>query len=291
MSSSQSYIVNTRPRNIGKQECQISNKVSHATDVDATMDNSEASGMSEEFETPLPFQTENDFTDVLLLVEDRQLYTNRSLLAFASPAISLPDKSYQAVSDMLSFLHPGVEFSLSRDNVFPLLALAEEYQVHVLKTACEDFLLQVIKDQQVPVPGFLVRCLVTAETCAMTGLQDTCISVFADPDVPLKVDLVHEVKESEEVTLATKAVIFERRLERMDEERREVEAWRAGINSVKRRLREIVYPHDDHCRCRVEVKLRHPLPRSCPYCTRTWCSDNISTDAYRNTHQFYCNHK
>lgn len=40
------------------------------------------------YETSLPFHTEDEFTDVILVVEGRQLFTNRSLLAFASPVFS-----------------------------------------------------------------------------------------------------------------------------------------------------------------------------------------------------------
>ncbi|KAH3857266.1 kelch-like protein 23 [Dreissena polymorpha] len=254
------------------------------------------------YETTIPFHTEDEFTDVILMVEGRQLCTNRSLLAFASPvfscmftaefreksekAITLPDKSYIAVRDMLSYLHPGVEFTLSRDNVFSLIPLAEEYQLLILKTACEDFLVKHIGNQCCPVPKFLVKCLEVAEMNSLYALHAKSSELLADPDVALK-----DLKESAVVTLATKAAIFERRISNMDREKAEIEAWKNKINNVRRRLSDIVSSHNDHCRCRVEVKLRHPVQRTCPYCSRTWCSDNVSTDAYRNSYQFYCNHK
>jgi hypothetical protein len=42
---------------------------------------------------------------------------------------------------------------------------------------------------------------------------------------------------------------------------------------------------------RTELKLRPPLQRTCVYCSRTWCSENISTDSYRNSYWFFCNHR
>lgn len=59
--------------------------------------------------------------------------------------ISLPEKDLEAVRDMLAFLHPGVDFSLNRKNVFQLIPLAEEYQIRILKSACEEFLLADLK--------------------------------------------------------------------------------------------------------------------------------------------------
>ena len=46
---------------------------------------------------------------------------------------------------MLAFLHPGLDFNLSKKNVFALLLLAEEYQIRVLKSTCEEFLLSDLK--------------------------------------------------------------------------------------------------------------------------------------------------
>ena len=46
---------------------------------------------------------------------------------------------------MLAFLHPGLDFNLSKKNVFALLLLAEEYQIRVLKSTCEEFLLTDLK--------------------------------------------------------------------------------------------------------------------------------------------------
>ena len=34
-----------------------------------------------------------------------------------------------------------------------------------------------------------------------------------------------------------------------------------------------------------------PYNSTCVYCSRTWCSENISTDSYRNSYWFFCNHR
>lgn len=55
------------------------------TILEINMDKGEISTTND---NDVPAFTEDDFTDIALLVEDQQLFTNRSLLAFASPVFS-----------------------------------------------------------------------------------------------------------------------------------------------------------------------------------------------------------
>lgn len=79
--------------------------------------------------TMLPFLTEDSFTDVILTVEGKRIFTNRSLLAYASPVfakrfltefkdqkkveIKLPYKKYLHIVELISYLHPGVNKPLT----------------------------------------------------------------------------------------------------------------------------------------------------------------------------------
>jgi len=82
MSSSLSYTV--RNNNNVVEETFSTEDVPHSCPTNG----GDVSVTSGEYETPLPFETEDDFTDVTLVVEERPLHTNRSLLAFASPVFA-----------------------------------------------------------------------------------------------------------------------------------------------------------------------------------------------------------
>lgn len=77
----------------------------------------------------LPFLKEDTFTDTILVVEGRKIYTHRSLLGYASPyftkllnnahsaalsekkskaELKIADRNYADFVDMFSFFHPGV---------------------------------------------------------------------------------------------------------------------------------------------------------------------------------------
>ncbi|KAL3873921.1 hypothetical protein ACJMK2_036998 [Sinanodonta woodiana] len=248
-----------------------------------------------------PFNTEYEFSDVVLCVEGQKLFACKSLLALASPVfscmftsefrekhekeINLPGKSYQTVEDLLRFMHPGIGLKLSDDTVFRLLPLAEEYQIDRLKKSCEDHLVNEINASRYTSVDFLIKCLEVSEKCRLQKLLELCVNKFETSHMQLR-----ELDESG-VSLTVKAQIYKRRLERFETEREEAIVWKEMMDSVRVRLRDIVTPHDDHCRCRTEIKLRSTLQRCCPYCARTWCSDNVSTESYRNSYWFFCNHK
>ena len=142
--------------------------------------------------------------------------------------INLPDKDYKAVSEMLSFLHPGIEFSLNTESAFRLIPLAEEYQINVLKTACEDTLIHELSQLIYPTTDFILKCMEAAENCTLPNLMQSCIDLFADPDIPL-----NGVKDSEKLTLQTKARVYESRINKMEKEREITESWKHRIVSVR----------------------------------------------------------
>ena len=98
-------------------------------------------------------------------------------------------------------------------------------------------------------------------------------------------------KENGNLSLEMQAKVYESRLQKLENEQDNFNIMKQRITAVIFRLKEIVQPHENHCRCRTELKLRPPLQRTCVYCSRTWCSENISTDSYRNSYWFFCNHR
>lgn len=133
-----------------------------------------------------------------------------------------------AMSEMLSFLHPGVDFTLTIDSAFRLIPLADEYQINVLKNACEDVLLRELREQIFPAADFILRCMVNAEKCSLPTLAEKCSELFSDPEISLK-----ELQESKEIGIDTKAKIYEKRIKKMENEREITESWKHRIVSVR----------------------------------------------------------
>lgn len=251
----------------------------------------------------------NDFTadellcDVVLLVEGKTLFTSRSLLAFASPVfrcmfsaefkekeqaeINLPGKSCQDVAEMIRFVHPGFsdELEAGPDSAFRLLPLADEYQILKLKEKCEDVFISKLKSESFT-QDFVMDCLILADKYDLQSLLTECIEICSKSKT-----LWQLAKDNNVISLEIKNKVFEGRLRKLEVEQDNFNIMRSRVSAVKHRLKEIVQPHDNHCRCRTELKLRSPLQRTCVYCARTWCSDSVSTDSYRNSYWFHCNHR
>ncbi|XP_048251655.1 BTB and MATH domain-containing protein 36-like [Haliotis rufescens] len=103
------------------------------------------------------FDEPSDKSDVVLVVEDRHLHVNKTILASASNVfdkmfngdfkekqggeIPLPEKSYDDIVDLLLCIYPSELRPVTRETVDKLLELADEYQIVGLKRCCEEFLL------------------------------------------------------------------------------------------------------------------------------------------------------
>ena len=98
----------------------------------------------------------------------------------------------------------------------------------MLKNACEDVLIRELRDQIYPTPDFMIKCLECSEKCSLPNLSERCIDLFADPEIPLT-----GLKESEDLSLQTKANVFERRINKMEKEREITESWKHRILSVR----------------------------------------------------------
>lgn len=254
----------------------------------------------------LYFNKEQPLSDVILLVEGERLYSSRSLLAFASPVfgimftsefkekdqkeIELPEKKVKDIDEMLKFLHPGMDDNLEQgtSSAFRLLPIAEEYQLVKLSEKCEETLLErILKGHLAKDNGELL--LKSLRACARYGLEKLYNVITKNcSDSQL---LVNTIRIDESLPLEVKNRIFEERLSVLERERDVYQSTRERLDSVKCRLRAIVQPHENHCRCRVELKLRSNMQRYCTYCSRNWCSDHVSSEAYRSSYWFNCNHR
>ena len=102
------------------------------------------------------FSKPNSHSDVVLLVEGKRVYCNKTILSCASPVfekmfhgdfieknqneISLPGKKREDFISFLECIHPTTLAEITIENVGAVLPLAEEYQVVQLKKRCDTFL-------------------------------------------------------------------------------------------------------------------------------------------------------
>lgn len=102
-----------------------------------------------------PFSLPWKSSDLVLLVEERKLHVHRSLLRVASPVfetmfssnfkeksaleIPLPGKKKIEIEQLLNWMYPDKDLSITKRNCFSLLRLATEYQIDRLKKQCEEF--------------------------------------------------------------------------------------------------------------------------------------------------------
>ncbi|KAK7505031.1 hypothetical protein BaRGS_00003601 [Batillaria attramentaria] len=104
-----------------------------------------------------PFETADDTTDVVFVVEGRKLYFNKMILGMCSPVfktmftsnfkekeaeeVPLPDKKYRSMVAFLEQLHPVHSSTPITDiTLAQILPLADEYQVEPLRQRCEQYI-------------------------------------------------------------------------------------------------------------------------------------------------------
>lgn len=248
-------------------------------------------------------ETLNMNSSIELVIDNERFRICKCLLSYASPVfksmftldfkekkdgeVHLPGKSPQDIKELLDYLNPGLDDTLSNgaESAFRLLPLAEEYQIDKLRDKCASTILQELKTNEKP-QEFVVRCLTISNQYRLLDVLQYCTEKCS-----MSKGLWKMVRDTEGIPQALKAKIFEERLYFLEGEREELITANQCIVGIKHRLNEIIKPHEQHCRCRTELKVRSPMQRTCNFCARSWCSENVSTDSYRSSYWFLCNHR
>ncbi|CAF0968664.1 unnamed protein product [Adineta steineri] len=107
-----------------------------------------SSNTAEEF-----FFQSHPFSDLILLVQDKQLYVDKSVLAIGSKvfhkyiqdetinSIEIIDVSPNEMIELLRFLYPQFHCTINNQNVTILLILAYRFEIDFLSSACRTFIL------------------------------------------------------------------------------------------------------------------------------------------------------
>lgn len=204
-------------------------------------------------QSSLPFLKQDSYTDLVLVVEDKKLYLNRSLLGCASTyfnqvlsehqhdkkktdtmELQIVGNVYQEFVDLLSVLHPAVNKDLNERTALRLLPLLEEYKMDVMKDKCEKVLMSSLKKlpldaKPVVTSSFknkkddpadiLVKYMKVAESGNSKNVLDQCVKMFSESDVSLD-----ELKASPHVSHRIKAQVFQNRMDSTLEKLSKVEA-------------------------------------------------------------------
>lgn len=256
-----------------------------------------------ETNTESPYDTCDTTSGIELIVENERFRVCRCLLVYASPVfrsmltldfkerqegeIHLPGKRSKDIKELLDYLNPGLDDTLAdgAGSAIRLLPLAEEYQINKLRDKCASTILQELHTNDKP-QEFVVKCLKMSNQYCLFEVLQYCVEKCA-----MSKSLWKMVRDAEDVPTELKAKVYEERLYVLEAEREELLTAKHCMMGIKHRLNEIVTPHDQHCRCRTELKVRSLLQRTCNFCARTWCTDNVSTDSYRSSYWFLCNHR
>ncbi|XP_060064652.1 uncharacterized protein LOC132545005 [Ylistrum balloti] len=187
----------------------------------------------------LPFMKEDPYTDLVLVIEEKKLFLNRSLLGCASVyfnqvltehekkksetlELKIVGNVYQEFVDLLSVLHPAVNKDLNEKTALRLLPLLEEYKMNVMKEKCERVLLNCLKklpldsitvttssrNKKDDPADILVRYIRVAEAGSSTTVLDQCVKMFSESNVSLE-----ELKANSQVSHRIKAQVFQNRMD------------------------------------------------------------------------------
>ncbi|KAK3101315.1 hypothetical protein FSP39_002630 [Pinctada imbricata] len=198
-------------------------------------------------EESLPFLKEDQYTNVVLVVDGKKLFINRCILGYCSPyfqklldnaakaaaadkkkkaEVKISDRTYPDMLELLSCLHPATQKEISEKSALRLLPMANDFGITTLKERCESILVGTLRKPQVnpktskglpthrsrkdSVPDMLMmmKCIKCADAAESKGLLDECVRLFSNPDVPLK-----DLKASTEISDQVKAKIYENRMD------------------------------------------------------------------------------
>jgi len=142
---------------------------------------------------PPDFSEPWKFSDVVLVVEDQKFHVHRSTLSIWSPVfetmftsmfkeknmyeIPLPGKKASEIKELLLMIYPTVSETgwntVTNENCYFLVELADEYQMDVIKQRCENFLVTQVNSS---FGNFFLSHLTFAQTHKLERLVKTIIT-------------------------------------------------------------------------------------------------------------------
>ncbi|CAF2578547.1 unnamed protein product [Rotaria sp. Silwood2] len=120
------------------------------TDFQMTQQNNNKQ-LAEEF-----FLQSHPFSDLILIVEEKEFYVDKSVLCSVSKvfqlyfqdentnSIEIVDVSSNDMIELLQFLYPQFQCTITFQNVTGLLILARRFEINFISTACRTFILLYI---------------------------------------------------------------------------------------------------------------------------------------------------
>lgn len=179
----------------------------------------------------LPFLKQDLFSDVTLIVCGKKLFTARCMLAYNSPVfqklltnakkqdIDMSDKNYDDMVELLCYLDPRVQYTVTAQSAKQLLPLAEEYEIYKLRRVCEKVLFtayeQLRREHKLgKMPGDTnEEYLVIADRYRFDTLLSMCIDEYVYCS---NQELTKTMVNLETVSESVKLMILQRKLERLN---------------------------------------------------------------------------
>ena len=131
-----------------------------------------------------------NLSDLVLLVEGEAFHVHRAILAVCSSVFSgafslnfgekfartlpLPGKNAHEIREMLLVIYPNCQKPVTGLNCQFLLGLGREFQMSMLVTKCEDFLLKVMMNDKHSTWDIL-NVLIVSESYNLMRLRNECI--------------------------------------------------------------------------------------------------------------------
>ncbi|CAF4803534.1 unnamed protein product [Rotaria socialis] len=122
--------------------------VNMETDFDMTQQNNNNKQLTEEY-----FLQLHPFSDFILIVEGKEIFVDKSVLSSVSKifqlyfqdqnisSMEIVDVSSHDMIELLQFLYPQFQCTMTYQNVTDLLILAHRFEIHFILTACHTFIL------------------------------------------------------------------------------------------------------------------------------------------------------
>ncbi|WAR21461.1 hypothetical protein MAR_015435 [Mya arenaria] len=210
-------------------------------DVTARSDDIEFQQQQRPEPTDLPFFKQDPFSDVVLQVGGKKLFTCRALLAYHSPVMAkilgsssknrdldLPEKEFEDVVELLAFIDPRVDYIITEQSAIALLPLAEEYDISSLKLLCEQTIIQSFRNMKKgKKPGSLpveisLEYLHLADKYDFPGLRNLVTDEFVNNEDS---NATKMLLESSLISENVKLTVLDKKVEKvhfeLDKERRE----------------------------------------------------------------------